>query len=216
MAQLLNTLNTAVSWRLVQKGSRVFGLLGKATSAGIASFGREDLRRSWAVTAEFGCVRLERLTGEEEITGLELFLPTPFSYDYGITGINGPPELVRAVFGLLPSELEELVNFLRRGSFPVLGFSASPQKCSISCCTIPACWPHLITSNLPFYGNVVSLETFVRIVVSSLPRGHMRLRSPGLQSVVREMMRLIVVQRRGIPYSTQMPDLALDGATMTK
>src|SRR5690348_7568469 len=114
MAQLLNNVATSVEWALMRKGTRVFALLGKATPSGIVPFRRDDVGSSWAVTAEFGCIRLERMTGEEEVTGLELFLTTPFSYDYGIAGATGVPELTRAVFGLLPTELEQLVNSLRR------------------------------------------------------------------------------------------------------
>jgi len=207
MAQPLNTLTNSVEWRLLQKGARLFALLGKATPFGIAPFGPEDVRRSWAVTAEFGSIRLERLTGEEEVTGLELALPTPFSYEYGITGISGAPELTRAVFGLLPSEMEELINALRRGSFPVLGFSPADMKCSISSCVIPGRWPHIVVSNLPLYGNVVSLETFVRILISSLPNGNLGIRFPGLQQVVKEILRLMVSQRVGNPYCKEMLDL---------
>ena len=206
MAQRLSTLDTAVEWRLLQKGPRVFALLGKATPDGITPFGPDDVSRCWAVTAEFGCIRLERLSGNEEVTGLEVYLPTPFSYDFGISGISGAPEITRAVFGLLPSELDELVSVLRRGSFPVLGYARSDLQCSISSCVIPACWPHVIISNLSLYGNIVSMETFVRILVSSLPHGHLTFRFPGVQQIVKEMMRLMVAQRRGIPYHKEMAD----------
>src|SRR3954464_7177118 len=89
MSQRIDMLSTSLEARVLQKGGRLFGLLGKATRFGVTPFGAEDVRRSWAVTAEYGCIRLERLTGEEEVTGLELSLPTPFSYDYGIAGITG-------------------------------------------------------------------------------------------------------------------------------
>src|SRR5262245_42531220 len=204
MAQPLNSLTTTVEWRLLQKGSRVFALLGKATRAGITSFGRDDINRSWAVTSEFGCLRLERLSGDEEVTGLEVFLPTPFSYDYGISGISGVPDLTRAIFGLLPSELEELVTTLRRGSFPVLGVSLSETRCSISSTIIPCFLPHLVVSNLPLYGNVVCFETFVRVLVSSLPHGQLGIRFPGLQEVAKEILRLMGTQRPGIPYCKEM------------
>ena len=207
MAQPLNTLSNSVEWRLLQKGPRLFALLGKATPFGIVPYGAEDIRRSWAVTAEFGSIRLERLVGDEDVTGLELALPTPFSYEYGITGISGAPELTRAVFGLLPSEMEELINALRRGSFPVLGYSPADMKCSVSSCVIPGRWPHIVVSNLPLYGNVVSLETFVRILISSLPNGNLGVRFPGLQQVVKEILRLMVAQRPGNPYCREMLDL---------
>jgi hypothetical protein len=152
------------------------------------------------VTAEFGCLRLERLSGDEEYTGLEIFLTTPFSYDYGISGMPGAPELTRAIFGLMPAELEQLVTTLRRGSFPVLGFSPADTKCSILSSVIPACWPHLVVSNLSLYGNVVSLEAFVRILICSVPQGHLNMRFPALQSVLKHLLRLMVVQRRGLPY----------------
>ena len=61
---------------------------------------------SWALTAEFGCLRLERLSGDEEVTGQQLFLPLPADYDYGIVGTDKSPETTRAIFGLLPSELD--------------------------------------------------------------------------------------------------------------
>ncbi len=207
MAQRLDMLTSPVEWRLLQKGQRIFALLGKATRSGIGPFGAEDVRRSWAVTAEVGCIRLERLAGDEDVTGLELFLPTPFSFDYGITGVSGATELTRAVFGLLAPEMEELVTALRRGSFPVLGFSLSETKCSISACIIPGCWPHVVVSNLPQYGNVLSLETFVRVIVSSLPHGHLGIRFPGLQQVAKEILSLMGAQRPGIPYCAEMLDV---------
>ncbi|HLP75342.1 MAG TPA: hypothetical protein VK327_00350, partial [Candidatus Paceibacterota bacterium] len=123
MAAKLNALTTSLEGGILRKGTRVFAVLGKATSGGVTAFRREDINRSWAVTAEYGALRLERLTGEEEVTGLELFLTTPFSYDYGVSGLMGASDLTRSIFGLLPSELEQVVTTLRRGSFPVLGFS---------------------------------------------------------------------------------------------
>ena len=208
MMQTLNNATAPVEWCLMRKGLRVFGLLGKATPSGIAPFGREDLAHGWAVTAEYGCLRLERLSGDEEVTGLDLFLPTPLTYEYGIAGTSGASELTRAVFGLLPCELEELVTVLRRGSFPVLGFSLGEIKCSISSCVIPGYWPHVIVSNLALYGNVVSVETFVRILVSSLPQGHLTTRFPALQPVIKRMMKLSIARPRGIPYNSEILNLA--------
>ena len=208
MSPTLNILPASVDWCLMRKGLRVFALLGKATPSGIAPFGREDVGRSWAVTAEYGCLRLERLSGDEEATGLGLFLPTPLSYNYGISGVNNSPELVRAVFGLLPSDLEELVTILRRGSFPVLGYSIGDTKCSISSCIVPGSWPHVIISNLALYGNVVSVETFVRILVSSLPQGQLATRFPALQTVIKQMMKLSIARPRGIPYNNEILNLA--------
>jgi hypothetical protein len=207
MALSLKMLNTSAQWSVLRRGSRVFGLLGKATPFGLSSFSRNDITRSWALTAEFGCLRLERLTGEEEVTTDQLVLPTPFSYEYGIDGSGQSSDLTRAIFGLLPSELEQLVSLLRRGSFPVLGFSQVDLRCSISGCTIPGYWPHLVVSNLALYGNVVSLETFVRIIVPSLPQGQLGTRMPALQPVIQEMMKLMSVQRRGILYSRDMLEL---------
>ena len=198
---------------LLRKGPRTFALLGKATPRGLAAFGREDVFRSWALTAEFGCLRLERLSGDEEVTGQQLFLPLPADYDYGITGPVKSPELTRAVFGLLPLELEKLVSVLRRGSFPVLGFSQQDLRCSLTCCIIPGYWPHVVTSNMALHGNVVSLEAFVRVLVSSLPQARLSARFPDLQPVFARMMRMVVKQRRGVPYSREMleesPELAL-------
>jgi hypothetical protein len=211
MAQPLNTLSSAVEWRLVQKGSRLFALLGKATPTGLAAFRREDIGRSWAVTAEFGCVRLEKLSGDEEVTSLEVFLPTPFSYEYGITGISGATELTRAIFGLLPAELEELVSALRRGSFPVLGLSGHDIECSVTSCIIPRGWPHLVVSNLPLYGNIVSFEAFVRILVSSLPNGQLGIRFPGLVDVAKEILKLMGSDRPGIPYHKEVLTVAPSG-----
>ncbi len=207
MTQCLNMLNTSAQWSVLRQGSRVFGLLGKATPFGLSSFTRHDVARAWALTAEFGCLRLERLTGEEEVTTDQLILPTPFSYEYGIDGMSGSADLTRAIFGLLPEELEQLVSVLRRGSFPVLGFSQVDLRCSISGCTIPGYWPHIVVSNLALYGNVVSLETFVRIVVSSLPQGHLAARFPALQEVLKQMMKLMATQRRGVLYSREMLEL---------
>ena len=130
------------------------------------------------MTAEFGCLRLERLSGEEEVTGDQLFLPLPADYNYGLTGPDTSSEATRAVFGLLASELEQLVSVLRRGSFPVLGFSQRDLRCSLTCCTIPGYWPHVVTSNMALHGNVVSLEAFMRLMVASLPQARLSARFP--------------------------------------
>lgn len=200
-------LSTPLQWCLLRKGRRVFVLLGKATRSGLKPFTRDDLRRGWALTSELGCLRLERLAGDEEVTGECCFLPNPFSYDYGIIGAEDSPELTRAVFGLLSSELEHLITVLRRGSFPVLGYSHETLKCSISNCIIPGGWPHLVVSNMPLYGNVVSIESFLRVVITSLPQGRLVLRAPSLHPVFQEMVKLLLVPRRGLPYTSEMLEL---------
>jgi hypothetical protein len=204
----LSNLTTPMPGCLLRKGPRVFALLGKATPLGLAAFNREDLSRSWALTSEFGCLRLERLCGNEEVTGEQLFLPLPSDYNYGITGPDKSPDTTRAVFGLLPSELEQLVNVLRRGSFPVLGFSQRDLRCSLTCCIIPGYWPHVVTSNMALHGNVVSLEAFVRVMVASLPQARLGVRFPDLQPVFERMMRVVVKRRRGIPYSREILEAA--------
>jgi hypothetical protein len=207
MALPLKMLNTSAQWSVLRHGSRVFGLLGKATPFGLASFTRNDITRAWALTAEFGCLRLERLSGEEHVTTDQLILPTPFSYEYGIDGSGGSPEVTRAIFGLLPQELEELVSVLRRGSFPVLGFSQVDLRCSISGCTIPGYWPHVVVSNLALYGNILSLESFVRTIVASLPQGQLGVRFPALNQIIPQMMKVMATQRRGVLYSREMLEL---------
>jgi hypothetical protein len=207
MALCLKMLNTSAQWSVLRHGSRVFGLLGKATPFGLSSFTRQDIPRAWALTAEYGCLRLERLTGEEEVTTDQLVLPTPFSYEYGIDGIGSSSEVTRAIFGLSPEELELLVSALRCGSFPVLGFSQVDMRCSISGCTIPGYWPHVVISNVALYGNVVSLETFVRVIVASLPQGQLGNRFPAIQPVFKQMMKLMATQRRGILYSREILEL---------
>src|SRR6516225_10173279 len=204
MALYLNMLSAPVQWCLLRKGPRFFALLGKAVTHGLAPFHREDLPNAWAVTSELGCLRLERLSGDEEVTSDQIYLPTPFCYEYGIRGADESPEITRAVFGLLSSELEELVTKLRHGSFPVLGFSRGEQRCGITGCTIPGHWPHVVTSNLALYGNVVSLETFVRVLVSSLPQGQLSARFPALQPIFKEMMKMAALHRRGVPYCKEM------------
>ena len=193
---------------LLRKGSRVFALLGKATPMGLVAFSPEDVSRGWAVTAEFGCLRLERLSGDEEVTGQQLFLPLPSDYNYGISGPDKSPETTRAVFGLLPSELEQLVSVLRRGGFPVLGFSQRDLRCSLTCSVIPGYWPHVVTSNMALHGNVVSMEAFVRVMVASLPQARMSARFPDLQPVFERMMRVVVKRRHGIPYSREMLEMS--------
>jgi hypothetical protein len=204
MGQCLNSISTSVQWGLLRKGGRVFALLGKATPSGIVAFGRQDVAGSWALTSELGCLRLERLAGDEEVIGDHFYLPTPFSYEYGVTGASDSPEMIRAVFGLLPSELEHLVTLLRRGSFPVLGYSDTDLKCSITSTIIPTYWPHVVVSNMAVYGNTVSVEAFVRVLISSLPQTHLGLRYPSLQPVVKQMLKVLLVQRRGIPYTKEM------------
>ncbi len=208
MALSLNRLSAPVEGCVLCKGPRVFGLIGKVTRFGLDSFGPEDVSHRWALTVEHGCLRLEHLAGDEELTGDRLFLPTSLAYSYGLTGGRGTIEMARAVFGLLPAELELLVTVLRRGGFPVLGFSHTDMKCSITSAIIPGCWPHVVTSNLAIYGNVISLETFARIVASSLPEGRLASRFPVLRPVFKQLMRLLVVRRRGAPYTKEMLELA--------
>ena len=208
MSYYLSELTTPIPGCLLRKGPRVFALLGKATPYGLAPFGREDLASSWALTAEFGCLRLERLSGDEVVSGEQVFLPLPSDYNYGITGFESSPDTTRAVFGLLASELEQLVTTLRRGSFPVLGFSQRELQCSLTSCIIPGYWPHVVTSNMALHGNVVSLEVFVRLLVSSLPQARLATRFPDLMPVFQRMMRIVVKQRRGVPYTREMLKLA--------
>jgi hypothetical protein len=213
MALCLGKISTPVPGCVLRQGPRVFALLGKATPLGLTAFGREDLTHSWALTAELGCLRLERLTGEEEVTGKQVFLPLPADYNYGITGPGSSPELSRAVFGLLASELELLISSLRRGSFPVLGFSQRDLRCSLTCSIIPGYWPHVVTSNMALHGNVVSLEAFMRVMVASLPQGRLNARYPSLQPVFEQMMRLVVRPRPGLPYCRDTLGLILPSKT---
>ncbi len=207
MPLCLSKLNTPMPGCLLRKGNRVFALLGKAVPLGLVAFGRQDVSRSWALTAEFGCLRLERLSGDEEVTGEQVFLPLPADYDYGITGAGNAPEMTRAVFGLLASELEQLVSALRRGSFPVLGFSQRDLRCSLSCCLIPGCWPHVVTSSVASHGNVVSLEAFMRVIVASLPQARLRARFPELRPVFEQMARLVGRRRYGVPFTREILEL---------
>ena len=207
MAVCLNKLSAAAQGCLLRSGPRVFALLGKPTPAGMVPFTRRDVSGCWAVTAELGCLRLERLSGDEEVIGAQMFLPIPSSYEYGVTGGGSTPELARAVFGLLASELEQLVTGLRRGSFPVLGFSLNDFRCSISGGIIPGYWPHVVISNMALHGNVVSLETFMRLVVASLPQGRLAARFPALQPMFRRMMQVVVAHRRGLPYTKETLNL---------
>jgi hypothetical protein len=208
MVSYLSRLNTPVQRCVLRKGPRVFALLGKATPAGLTPFKRGEISQSWALTAEFGCLRLERLTGDEEVDQEQLFLPTPLCPDYGVTGGERSLAITRAIFGLLPSELEQLVRALRRDNFPVLGFSHTELKCTLSSCTIPGYWPHVVTSNLALYGNVVSVEAFIRILIASLPQGHLGRRYPKLQPLFKRLIKIMVAQRRGIPYIKEMLELA--------
>ena len=208
MALCLNKLTTPMPGCLLRKGPRLFALLGKAMPLGLAAFNPEDVSRYWAVTAEFGCLRLERLSGDEEVTGQRLFLPQSSEYGYGITGPDKSAETTRAIFGLLSSELEQLVSVLRRGSFPFLGFSERDQRCSLTCCIVPGYWPHVVISNMALHGNVISLEVFVRMMVASLPQARLSVRFPDLIPVFQRMMRLIVTPRRGLPYTREMLALA--------
>ena len=208
MALCLSQLDTPMPGCVLRKGKRTFALLGKATPEGLAGFSGRDVFRSWGLTAELGCLRLERLSGDEELTGEQIFLPLPSDYNYGITGAEDSPDMTRAIFGLLASELEQLVTTLRRGGFPVLGFSQRDIRCSLTCCTIPGYWPHLVTSHMALHGNIISLEAFVRVMVASLPQARLSARFPDLQPVFRHMMRLVVRPRAGIPYSPEMLTLA--------
>src|SRR5262245_61998483 len=103
--------------------------------------------------------------------------------------------------------MERLVTTLGGGSFPVLGVFLSECKCTIRSTIIPCFWPNVVVSNLPLYGNIICFETFVRVLVSSLPHGQLGLRFPGLQEVAKEILRLMGTQRSGIPYCKEMLEL---------
>jgi hypothetical protein len=206
MALRLNKLSIPIQRCVLRKGARIFALLGKATPFGLAPFNRHDVGLNWALTAEFGCLRLERLSGDEEVTGTRLFLPTASCYDFGVGGPAATLEIAKAVFGLLSFELEQLITVVRKGNVPMLGFSHTDLRCSISTCVIPGYWPHVVISNLASCGNVVSLETFMRIMVSSLPQGRLAVRYPGLQPLLTRMNLLVTLQRPGIPYCNEMMD----------
>jgi hypothetical protein len=208
MSVSLNRSSGPLQRCLLQKGTRTFALLGKVTPFGLTAFTRADLHRSWALTAEFGCLRLERLWGDELITPDRVVLPTPHAYEFGVSGPNQSLETTRAVFGLLPGELEQLVTGLRQGGAPMLGYSRRDLRCSVSCCLIPGQWPHVVISNRAIYGNVVSLETFLRLVVASLPEGRLSARFPQLQPVFKQMMKLRIVHRRGVPYSDELLEVS--------
>ncbi|HVM47292.1 MAG TPA: hypothetical protein VMU04_04655 [Candidatus Acidoferrum sp.] len=208
MAVCLSKLSTAAQGCLLRRGPRVFGLLGKVTPSGLAPFTRRDVATSWALTAEFGCLRLERLSGDEEVTGQQMFLPVPSAFDYGLAGGADSADSTRAVFGVLACELEQLVTALRQGSFPVLGHAISDQRCSISGGIIPGYWPHVVISNMALHGNVLSLETFMRVVVSSIPQSRLGGRFPELQLTLKQIMRVVVMPRRGIPYTKEALALA--------
>jgi hypothetical protein len=60
---------------------------------------------------------------------------------------------------------------------------------------------------MALYGNIASLETFVRVVVSSLPQGQLSTRFPTLQPVIKQLMKMMANQRRGILYSREMLEL---------
>src|SRR6266496_4938715 len=112
MGLCLNRLSRTLQASLLRKENRLFGLLGKVTPQGLVSFQAEDICRAWVLTAEFGCLRLEQLSGEEELTANDLFLPAPSGYEYGVTGGDDALEITRTVFGLLPAELDRLLSTL--------------------------------------------------------------------------------------------------------
>src|SRR5262252_8196341 len=101
MALRLDKLSMPIQRCVLRKGSRVFALLGKATPFGLAPFSRHDSSINWGLTAEFGCLRLERLSGDEQVTGARVFLPTASCYDYGVGGHGATLEVAKSVFGLL-------------------------------------------------------------------------------------------------------------------
>jgi hypothetical protein len=48
----------------------------------------------------------------------------------------------------------------------------------------------------------------MRIMVSSLPQGRLSVRYPDLQPLIARMSLLITLQRRGIPYSSEVMEFA--------
>ena len=107
-----------------------------------------------------------------------MFLPLPSDYNYGITGPDKSPETTRAVFGLLPSELEQLVSVLAARQFPGPGFLSAGPAMQPDVLHHPGYWPHVVISNMALHGNVVSLEAFVRVMVASLPQARLSVRFP--------------------------------------
>ena len=58
MSLCLKMLNTSAQWSVLRHGSRVFGLLGKATPFGLSSFTRQDIPRAHALADEMGQANL--------------------------------------------------------------------------------------------------------------------------------------------------------------
>jgi hypothetical protein len=52
------------------------------------------------------------------------------------------------------------------------------------------------------------LEAFVRVLVASLPQARLSVRFPELHPVFKQMMRLVVMPHRGIPFTREMLELA--------
>jgi hypothetical protein len=73
-----------------------------------------------------------------------------------------------------------------------------------------------VTSNLALYGNVVTPETFIRVLVSSMPQGQLSARFPSLQPIFKQLMRLSVMPRRGVPYCKDMLELTPARALIAK
>jgi hypothetical protein len=70
-----------------------------------------------------------------------------------------------------------------------------------------------VTSNLALYGNVISLEAFLRVLIASLSQGQLTVRYPTLQPILKRMTKIAVSARRGIPYVKEMLDFAPSGLT---
>jgi hypothetical protein len=73
-----------------------------------------------------------------------------------------------------------------------------------------------VVSNAPQYGNVVSLEAFVRVLVSSLPHGRLDARLPNLQSVALQILKLMGSERPGVPFYSDLLTLAPAGVLAGK
>ena len=60
------------------------------------------------------------------------------------------------------------------------------------------------------------LSPFMRIVLTSLPHGRLLLRVPSLHPVFQEMVKLLLVSRRGLPYTKDVSELAPAGRLAEK
>lgn len=191
-------LATPVMSVLLEHMGRSFGLLGGITATGLTKVCSST---GWVLTAEYGFLRIEQLSGNEKVLRSLLLTNDSFS--------AGEQCVTRSVFGLLPDEWALLLAVLNKGNLPRMDYGPQEEICALTKCIIPRGWPRLVVSNGAFGLGNISLEAFIRTLGASPSIWFLARKHPVLKRVVQVIIRMCLAHRKGLPYHREVVRLCL-------